>query len=169
MPNIGCNFNLPNSVAQHYHVDWPYTKEFMITNVAVVDTDVENGAIDVVPGTHKKFYKFWRFALERPYRFSKQLPLQQGDVLIRTSNLWHRGMPNRTNTPRPMVALTWEEGGSQLDDPFRMENGKIRFRENWYRSNFLGRMRERTFMAAPITYDAYRFVRSLVGTKGYDH
>src|SRR5262245_38522883 len=23
MPNIGCNFNLPGSVIQHYHTDWP--------------------------------------------------------------------------------------------------------------------------------------------------
>jgi len=31
----------------------------------------------------------------------------------------------------------------------------------------VGQLRERTFVAAPITYSAYRFVRSLVGNKGY--
>jgi hypothetical protein len=66
-----------------------------------------------------------------------------------------------------MLALTWEDGGSVHEDPFRVEQGKITFRPNWFRPNMLGRLRERTFIAAPITYNAYRFVRSLVGNKGY--
>jgi ectoine hydroxylase-related dioxygenase (phytanoyl-CoA dioxygenase family) len=52
------NFNLPGSVTQHYHMDGLYTKEFLICNVAVVDTDLVNGAIDVLPGTNRQFYKF---------------------------------------------------------------------------------------------------------------
>jgi hypothetical protein len=140
----------------------------MICNIAVVDTVIANGAIDVIPGTHKKFYPFWRFAVERPYRHARRLPMTQGDVLLRTSNLWHRGMPNQTAIARPMMALTWEDGGSTVKDSFAVEGGKITFRPNWYRPNALGRLRERTFIAAPITYSAYRFVRSLVGTKGYD-
>jgi hypothetical protein len=168
LPNVGCNLNLPNSVAQHYHVDRNFLDDFIIANVAVVDTDLENGAIDLVPGTHKKFYKFWRFAIERPHRASRRVPMKQGDVLIRTSNVWHRGMPNHTAVARPMLAFTWEDGGSTRDDPFKVEEGKIVFRQNWYRPNFLGRLRERTFVTAPITYSAYRFVGSLFGTKGYD-
>ena len=78
MPNIGCNFNMPNSVAQHYHADRDFTKDFMIANVAVVDTTEENGATELIPGTHKKFYKYWRFALERPDRNSIRLPMQRG-------------------------------------------------------------------------------------------
>ena len=167
LPNVGCNFNLPNSVTQHYHADRNFTDDFLIANVAVVDTDLANGAIDIVPGTHKKFYKFWRFAVERPHRASKRIPMKQGDVLIRTSNLWHRGMPNKTAVARPMLAFTWEDGGSTREDPFKAEDGKIVFRQNWYKSTTLGRLRERTFVAAPITYSAYRFVGSLFGNKGY--
>jgi hypothetical protein len=95
--------------------------------------------------------------------------MKQGDVLVRTSNVWHRGMPNRTATARPMVAFTWEDGGSTREDPFKVEDGKIVFRQNWYKPTALGRLRERTFVTAPITYSAYRFVGSLFGTKGYDH
>jgi ectoine hydroxylase-related dioxygenase (phytanoyl-CoA dioxygenase family) len=169
LPNVGCNFNLPNSVTQHYHADRNFTDHFLIANVAVVNTDLSNGAIDLVPGTHRKFYKFWRFAVERPHRDSMRVPMQQGDVLVRTSNLWHRGMPNRTSVARPMLAFTWEDGGSLHEDPFALENGQVVFRQNWFRPNALGRLRERTFVAAPITYSAYRFVSSLFGTKGYDH
>ena len=139
-------------------------------NVAVVDTDLSNGAIDMVPGSHKKFYKYWRFAMERPNRAAIRIPMRQGDVLVRNSNVWHRGMPNKTATPRPMLAFTWEDGGAQESDPFAVNGGNIAFRQNWFRPTRLGRLRERTFVAAPITYSTYRFVSSLFdGSKGYDH
>jgi hypothetical protein len=166
--NVGLNFNLPKSVAQHYHVDSQFTDEFWIANVAVVDTVIENGAIDVVPGTHKKFYKYWRFAVERPYRFAKRLEMKQGDVLLRSSNLWHRGMPNLSSAPRPMLAMTFGEKRRTDDqDPFLLNDGKVLFYPNWYRTNLLGQLRERTYIAAPFTYSAYRFLRSLYGSKGY--
>jgi ectoine hydroxylase-related dioxygenase (phytanoyl-CoA dioxygenase family) len=167
-PNVGCNFNLPNSVIQHYHMDRTFTNEFMIVNVAVVDTNIANGAIELAARTHKTFYKYWRWVLERPHRNSVRLPMQQGDVLIRVSNLWHRGMPNHTNIPRPMLAFTWEDGGSGLADPFAVDEGKIVFRPNWFRPSRLGRLRERIFVAAPVSYSAYRFVDSIVnGNKSY--
>jgi ectoine hydroxylase-related dioxygenase (phytanoyl-CoA dioxygenase family) len=109
MPNVGMNFNLPGSIAQHYHADRPFTQEFIICNIAVVDTVIENGAIDLLPGTQKKFYPFWRFVLERAPGFTRRIEMKQGDVLIRSSNLWHRGMPNLSDKPRPMMALTWED------------------------------------------------------------
>jgi ectoine hydroxylase-related dioxygenase (phytanoyl-CoA dioxygenase family) len=169
-PNVGCNLNLPKSVAQHYHADRNFVDNFMIANVAVVDTDLTNGAIDLLPGTHKKFYKYWRFAVERAHRLSTRVAMRQGDVLVRNSNVWHRGMPNHTSVPRPMLAFTWEDGGSRQSDPFAVDDGKIAFRTNWFRPNFAGRLRERTFVTAPVTYSAYRFVSSLFdGTKGYDH
>ena len=168
LPNVGCNFNLPGSVTQHYHADRNFLDDFLIANVAVVDTDLANGAIDVIPGTHKKFYKFWRFAVERTARGSVRIPMKQGDVLVRTSNVWHRGMPNRTATARPMIAFTWEDGGSTREDPFKVEDGKIVFRQNWYKPTALGRLRERTFVTAPISYSAYRFAGSLFGTHKSD-
>jgi Phytanoyl-CoA dioxygenase (PhyH) len=170
LPNIGCNFNLPHSVTQHYHADRHFLGDFIIANVAVIDADESNGATDVIPGTQKKFYKYWRFALERPYRHAKRLTAKQGDVTIRTSNMWHRGMPNHTNTPRPMLAYTWEDGGSTLPDPWKSDDGKITFKQNWYRPTTLGRLRERVYRTAPITYSAYRFVTSMFdGAKGYAH
>jgi hypothetical protein len=170
LPNVGCNFNLPHSVTQHYHADRNFLDHFMIANVAVVDTTIENGAIDMVPGTHKKFYKYWRFAVERADRGSLRIAMKQGDVLVRDSNVWHRGMPNFTDVPRPMLAFTWEDGGSKHPDPFAVDGGKIQFRQNWYRPTRMGRLRERVFVAAPISYSSYRFVTSLFdGSKGYDH
>ena len=161
------NFNLPDSVAQHYHIDGLYAEEFLICNVAVVDTDLANGAIDVLPGTHSRFYKFWQYALQRKYRLSVRLPMQRGDVLIRKSTLWHRGMPNTSSTPRPLMSLTFGEKAAPDGDPFGVHDGQLFFYPNWFNPSRLGRLRERTFVAAPLSYSAYRFVASLRGNKGY--
>jgi glycosyltransferase involved in cell wall biosynthesis len=161
------NFNLPGSVAQHYHTDGLYTKEFLICNIAVVDTDLRNGALDVLPGTNREFYKFWRYAAHRLWRKSTRVPVRQGDVIVRKSTQWHRGMPNYSDTPRPMMAITFGEMDDLDQDPFAMNDGKPFFYANWYRTNRLGKLREQIFVKAPITYSAWRFARSLYGNKGY--
>jgi len=162
MPNVGCNFNLPGSHTQHFHIDRPFAREFMIANVAVVDTVVANGAIEVVRGTHKRFYRYTQFVLERRARDGERIPLNRGDVLIRSSNVWHRGMTNLTKVPRPMLAFTWEDGGNNQADPFSADGGAIRFLPNWFKPTAVGRMRERLFVKVPFTYSALRFARSLV-------
>lgn len=167
-PRPTLNFNLPGSVAQHYHMDDAFLKEFLICNVAVVDTDLINGAIDVLPGTNREYYPFWKYAVERKYRLSTRVPLRQGDAIIRLSTLWHRGMPNRSTMPRPMMAVTFGEVEPSSADPFATNGGEIEFYPNWFRPSRLGKLRERTFVKAPITYSTYRFVTSLHGNKGYE-
>jgi len=161
-PSVRCNFNLPKSVAQHRHMDGTFLQRFTIVNVAAVDTDLVNGAIELLPGTHKKFYPYWRFAL-KPNRPAKRICMSAGDVLVRSSALWHRGMPNRSGAPRPMLAMTFgDKNEKEYPNPFKQSDGKIVFFENWYRPTRLGRLRERTFVVAPITYSAYRFVDSIL-------
>jgi hypothetical protein len=161
------NYNLPGSHPQHYHSDGLYTEAFLICNVAVVDTDLTNGAIDLLPGTHRRFYKFWRYAVQRKYRLSTRLCMEQGDVLLRISTMWHRGMPNRSAVPRPMMSLTFGEDSAPALDPFAINDGKVQYQPNWYGTGKLSQLRERTFVRAPIVYSTYRFARSLVGNKGY--
>jgi hypothetical protein len=166
-PYLGCNLNLPGSVTQQMHMDRTFRNEFIIANVSVVDTDLINGATDVVPGSHKKFYKYWQWVLLGKEREHKRLLSEAGDVLIRVSNLWHRGMPNRSSKPRPMLAFTWDGGGSPHADPFAEEGGKIKFYPNWFAPTRMGRLIERTFVTAPITYKTYRFVNSIYSDKSY--
>jgi hypothetical protein len=158
------NYNVPGSVAQHYHMDGLYVEDFLICNVAVVDTTERNGAIDVLPGTNRTFLPFWKYSLERSYRSSTRLEMAQGDVLIRKSNLWHRGMPNRSAVPRPMLSITFGELSAPETEPFA---GDIHFYPNWYNTSRLGVLRERAFVAVPKSYSAFRFVKSLTGNRGY--
>jgi len=160
MPNIGCNLNLPNSSAQNPHADGYAASAFLIVNVVPVDTDLENGAMEVTPGTHLREYKYWQYALSgKP---AIRMPASAGDVIVRSSMLWHRGMPNRSKAIRPMLAFTWEDGGSELTDPYTAHGGKITLLTNRYAQNLSGRLRERAFASLPALGKGYLFVRSLV-------
>jgi hypothetical protein len=164
---VTLNFNLPGSVPQHYHMDGVYMEEFIICNVAVVDTNIENGAIDVLPTTHLEFYPFWRYALERKYRLTTRIPMNQGDVLVRRSTLWHRGMPNTSQSPRPMLSFTFGERSAPVGDPFEGST-TINFYPNWYtNSSRLGVLRERVEVAFPITRSAWRCAKSFTRKRGY--
>jgi ectoine hydroxylase-related dioxygenase (phytanoyl-CoA dioxygenase family) len=158
------NYNLPGSVAQHYHMDGAYQDNFLICNVAMVDTHVTNGAIDLLPSTNRQFYPFWKYAIQRKYRLSRRVPMEQGDVLLRKSTLWHRGTPNTSTVARPMMAITFGEVSAPQGDPFL---GAVDFYANWYATSPFGRLRERVEVAAPITRSTYRFFRSIIGHGGY--
>jgi hypothetical protein len=168
-PRVTLNYNLPGSAPQFYHVDDLYTEAFLIYNIAVVDTDLRNGAIDVLPGTNRQFYRFWQYALQRKYRSTTRVCMQQGDVLVRISTLWHRGMPNLTDVPRPMMSITFGEKSAPAGDPFLVNDGRIVFTPNWFSTSRLGQLRERAFVKAPWTYSSYRFARSLYSDRGYSH
>lgn len=159
-PNVGCNFNLPRSSAQNYHADGYAADAFPIINIASVDTDNVNGALDVLERTHQREYQYWEIVRERPR--SIRLPMKQGDVLIRSSVLWHRGMPNRSSRARPMLAFTWEDGGSNLPDPFQKNGGKIAFYPNRYTADTAGKVREYAYVLAPGVGAAARFAMSLL-------
>jgi hypothetical protein len=133
----------------------------------VIDTDLVNGAIDVLPGTNRQFLPYWKFSLERTARRSTRIQMRQGDVLLRKSTLWHRGMPNRSDAPRPMLSLTFGEASAPEGGLLATFEGDVRFYPNWFSTNRLGVLRERLFTAAPISYSAFRFAKSLTGRRGY--
>lgn len=158
LPNIGCNFNLPGSAPQNEHVDGYAASPFLIANVAAVDTDLTNGATELLVGTHQRASKYWQIALQRPLR--RRPRLEAGDVVIRVSTLWHRGMPNPSNEPRPMLAFTWEDGGSPLADPYAIHDGRITLLPNRFRTDWKGRLAEQAFVAAPRLGTALHIARS---------
>lgn len=163
----GCNLNFPNSVAQNWHIDGAFSREFFIVNVAVVDTDLVNGAIDILPRSHREARPYWRLAVGNDFKSHLRVPMQQGDVLVRTSRLWHRGMPNRSAVARPMLGFTFGEQLGATDDPFRVNDGAITFYPNRFRTDTLGQIRERSYVVAPFAHTAFRFVRSVFGKDGY--
>ena len=118
------NTNLPRSRAQPVHADtghlWAgqrraHPASELVVNLAPLGMDDENGATEIWPCSHLDTTVSRhdpsicvpgdvveaRRGAHPP--ISAHLP--QGSVLIRDVRLWHRGVPNRSDTARPMIAM----------------------------------------------------------------
>ena len=117
------NSNLPGSGLQPVHVDdgqlWadleiahPPTR--LVVNVSLANTTVENGAIELWPGTHLDTRQVRgsnirvaedaveeRRNIEPPVRGITK----KGAVLIRDIRVWHRGTPNKSDDTRFMIGM----------------------------------------------------------------
>ena len=100
--------------------------------------------------------------LKRVAQATEEVHFGAGDVIIRLSSVWHRGMPNKSKAIRPMLAFTWEDGGSELADPYTAHGGRITLLTNRYAQNLSGRLQERAFASLPALGKSYLFIRSVV-------
>lgn len=134
------NTALPSESRQPVHADTGHlwqNQEFvhpaygLVVNVPVVDMGPENGSTEVWPGTHQdpavsiqdgfieiseERLAHWR-AISPPV----QPVVNAGSIVIRDIRMWHAGMPNRTQTPRPMIAMIhyvswWPTGKIKLHE-----------------------------------------------------
>lgn len=85
----------------------------LVINVPLVDMTEENGATIYWPGTHQdgRLHSGNRFPTEtmiaewEAKRPAERVLAQRGDLVLRDMRVWHGGMPNHTQTHRPMLAL----------------------------------------------------------------
>lgn len=87
----------------------------LVVNVLPVDVSPENGSTEIWPGTHKDVsvvmqegdIKVTEEQLEARRKVSPgfQYSARAGSVVIRDIRMWHAGMPNYTDQPRPMIAM----------------------------------------------------------------
>ena len=131
------NTNLPGSGGQPVHPDqgqlWPnlttaHPAARLVVNVPVVDMDEQNGSTELWPGTHLDTTMYDQLGtirlpqetLDARRRISPpfQPSVKAGSVLIRDIRLWHRGTPNHTDRPRPMIAMihnvSWWPAGTMV-------------------------------------------------------
>lgn len=97
------------------HLEHPHPPVSIVVNVATVDFSPENGSTEIWPGTHTDpTVTMQKGDIEVPLdhleaRRAVRPPLQPiasaGSLILRDIRLWHAGMPNRTDTPRPMIAM----------------------------------------------------------------
>ncbi|MBC2664421.1 phytanoyl-CoA dioxygenase family protein [Novosphingobium flavum] len=159
------NFNLPGSCAQDFHIDGSFNRPILIANLCLVPTDQTNGATELVAGSHLQDLSYWRFARDG-WRNKVVAPATSpGDVLIRLSNLWHRGTPNRSAAGRPMAAFSFvPERFLAPDDALADLDGPITLFANKY----YGRWRAaKEILAArlPVLDEALRQTSSLIASR----
>lgn len=133
------NTNCPGSEYQQVHLDnphlWPAHPTAsptysLVINISPQDCTIENGAVEVWPGTHRinppvDDNNVLEAALD--VRRQECPPIQaetrKGDILIRDARLWHRGVPNRSNAPRHMIAFVYIAGWHRRLRSVKFERG----------------------------------------------
>jgi len=120
------NTMLPHTTRQqpvHWDVAqlWPGLAEapppaVLAVNIPLVDVTLENGALEVWPGTHRDVRATAKsllvpdewLAARRAERPPVRVPMPKGTLLLRDLRMWHRGTTNSTAEARPMVAVTYQ-------------------------------------------------------------
>lgn len=77
----------------------------LAVNFPLVDVLVENGPFEVARRTHMVSKEEGVRLLEAGEVSLEPITMKLGDVMIRDVRGLHRGTPNRTQTPRPMVVI----------------------------------------------------------------
>ena len=77
----------------------------LAVNFPLVDVTPENGPFEVARGTHRITKEEGLRRLEAGEVELEPITLKVGDVMIRDVRGLHRGTPNRTTVPRPMVVI----------------------------------------------------------------
>ncbi|MFC3076880.1 phytanoyl-CoA dioxygenase family protein [Phenylobacterium terrae] len=77
----------------------------LAVNFPLVDVTEENGPMEFAAGTHMTPKAEGMRRIEAGEAPLQKVFMRRGDVLIRDVRHIHRGTPNRTATPRPMVVI----------------------------------------------------------------
>jgi ectoine hydroxylase-related dioxygenase (phytanoyl-CoA dioxygenase family) len=115
------NTNTPGSGFQPLHADgihlWenedaPHPVTQLIVNVWPQDASEANGATQIWPGSHLDMRPVTDEveADRRAFSPPTQPAVKKGDILVRDSRLWHRGVPNPSDHNRHMVATVYNIG-----------------------------------------------------------
>lgn len=118
------NTSLPSPHRQPVHADsgqlWPnlevaHPAYAIVVNVGLVDMSEENGVTEMWPGTHLDTSVVMqsgdikvspdRLEAQRAIEHPLQPTVKLGSVVLRDIRMWHAGMPNHTDQPRPMIAM----------------------------------------------------------------
>ena len=78
-------------------------------NIPLVDFNWSTGPIEFLPGSHMQPRAFHSYSFVQVPRIYPVAPrLRRGDALVRDGNMLHRGTPNLTGQPRPMLDQTYK-------------------------------------------------------------
>lgn len=115
MCQLATDTPLRGSQFQAWHADTPLlfpetndndTPSFQLAvNFPLVDVTDEIGPLETTEGTHRMNKAEVLRAIERKEIAGRRVLMALGDVMIRDVRAVHRGTPNLTDTPRPMVVI----------------------------------------------------------------
>ena len=114
----GCDVTLQGSARQGIHVDYqrplfpeapelPLPAYMLVVSFGLINITPAHGPIEIAPRTQRMPRNEALRSVERAEIEMQPVPLEPGDVLIRHPWALHRGSPNVTDTPRPLVSIRY--------------------------------------------------------------
>ena len=114
----GCDVPLRGSCFQQFHADYQrplfaerpdlqFPAYIMTMSFGLVHIAADNGAMEVVPCTHRIARSEALDQISAGILTPHTVPLEIGDVLLRHPWVLHRGTPNNTRNPRPLVTIRY--------------------------------------------------------------
>lgn len=90
----------------------------MVVNIPLVDVTEENGPVEFwAGGTHLNTFGVEEIEALAPMMASQRGTMPAGSLFIRDGRMWHRGTENKSDAPRPNLALVynrpWLNGGTK--------------------------------------------------------
>ena len=77
----------------------------LAVNFPLIDVTPAHGPVEIAPGTHRLPRAAGVAMIEAGQVQLQSYPMALGDVMVRDVRGLHRGTPNRTDEPRPMVVI----------------------------------------------------------------
>lgn len=146
-PHRHPHFNRPKSEGQRMHQDggrrWSHHTRRLLVFYYPQDTPIELGPTGIVPGSH--YYNTPDGAT-----VSDELPVcgKAGTVAIVNYDLWHRGMPNRTDKNRYMMKFLFARMSEPESPSWNNEQAE------WDQSEPIGNgIHQKMFVSIPHWFD----------------
>ena len=125
----------------------------LLLSVATSNIYADSGPTEVVLGSHKKKIPYLDFLFMK--KIKKKVLLSLGDVVIRHHSLWHRGTKNNSNEARFLIVfLLFEKKRKMIKKSG--SNNKLYFFDNFFKNNFIGRIKEIIYVHFKILFVAYK-------------
>jgi len=93
--------------------------------------------------------------------------MERGDILIRTSNLWHRGTKNSSKESRLLLNFILKDKINEKPNYDFLNNNKLQIFNNLFKSNILGSIRENFYTRLSYFYVLFRLIRSFFSDKHF--
>jgi hypothetical protein len=114
----GCDVPLQGSTHQELHADYqrplfpeapdlPLPTYMLVVSFGLIDITADHGPIEIAPDTHRMPRNGTRCLGDLGQIEIQPVLLELGDVLVRHPWALHRGTPNTTNTPRPLLTIRY--------------------------------------------------------------
>jgi hypothetical protein len=161
--DVKCSGNivLPNKGFQHFHMDGPLRSNKIILNIAIHEIDLMNAPTQVVPGSHNRKIKYWKFYLSEIFKEKVLIKMNKGDIIIRNHSIWHRGTKNKSKNLRILLLFVLSE--KSKDKNFKQKIYKnLTIGENQFKSTYWQKLKEVVSIYLSPFYIFYRIVTSLI-------